>query len=327
MHKLTYFERQVLESGLRVGKSVRAIAHCLNRNYRVLQREANRNTPTHGPYTAALAQAKTQERERNRHVPKLAQPKHQALLEYVTTRVQEDLSPEQISGVLVNQPPPELKGVRICPETIYQYVYGSEGRGQGLYQHLRRAHKKRQKRWARKARSSPIPQRISIHVRPEDINSKAASGHWESDTLEGKRSTRGNVSVQYERKFQLARLHKLTGKTAGETEAAIRQSVRSLPEVLWQSITFDNGREGATHLNLVRDFNLATYFCDPYASWQKGGVENLNGLIRQYLPKGADLSRLTEDYLYAIQERLNNRPRKSLNYLTPNQALARELGH
>jgi len=327
MHKLTYFERQVLESGLRVGKSVRAIARCLNRDYRVLQREANRHTPTHGPYTAALAQAKTKTREQNRHLPKLAQPKHQGLKEYITSRLREDLSPEQIAGVLANQPPPELRGAVVCAETIYQYVYGDEGRKQRLHQHLRRAHKKRQQRWARKARSSPIPQRISIHLRPEGINARASLGHWESDTLEGKRGTQGNVSVQYERKFQLARLHKLTGKTAGETEAAIRQSVRSLPEELWQSITFDNGREGATHLNLTHDFHLATYFCDPYASWQKGGVENLNGLIRQYLPKGADLSRLTEDYLYAIQERLNNRPRKSLNYLSPNQALARELGH
>jgi len=326
MHKLTYFERQVLESGLRASKSVRAIARCLNRDYRVLQREANRNTPTQGAYTAALAQAKTQAREQNRHVPKLTQPKHRTLREYITSRVREDLSPEQIAGVLANQPPPELKGVTLCPETIYQYVYG-EGRDQGLYQHLRRAHRKRQQRWARKPRTSPIPGRTSIHLRPEGINARVSLGHWESDTLEGKRGTPGSVSVQYERKLHLARLHKLTTKTAGETETAIHQSVRSLPEELWQSITFDNGREGATHLNLVRDFHLATYFCDPYASWQKGGVENLNGLLRQYLPKGADLSRLTEEYLTAIQERLNNRPRKSLNYLTPNQALAREVGH
>jgi IS30 family transposase len=99
-----------------------------------------------------------------------------------------------------------------------------------------------------------------------------------------------------------------------------------LPQYLWQSITFDNGLEGANHYQLKHDYQLATYFCDAYAAWQKGGVENLNGLIRQYVPKGQDISQLTEDQIYAIQERLNNRPRKLLNYLTPNQVIAQETG-
>jgi len=111
-----------------------------------------------------------------------------------------------------------------------------------------------------------------------------------------------------------------------ETEEAIRDSIISLPQYLWQSITFDNGTEGANHHRLKKDYWLKTYFCDAYKAWQKGGVENLNGLIRQYIPKGSDISKLTEDEIYAIQEKLNNRPRKSLNYLTPNQVIAQETG-
>ena len=125
----------------------------------------------------------------------------------------------------------------------------------------------------------------------------------------------------------LARCHKVADKTADETEQAMRKSIDSLPLPLWKSVTFDNGGEAATHVNLRNDYDLQTYFCDAYASWQKGGVENLNGLIRQYIPKRTDISQLTDEQIYGIQERLNNRPRKSLHYLTPNQALEREVGH
>ena len=132
--------------------------------------------------------------------------------------------------------------------------------------------------------------------------------------------------MQYERKSQLARLHKITDKSAPETTEAIRDSIGSLPQYLWQSITFDNGLEGASHCQLKNDYQLKTYFGDAYAAWQKGGVENLNGLIRQSIPKGSDISKLTDDQIYAIQEKLNNRPRKSLNYLTPNQVIDQETG-
>ena len=128
--------------------------------------------------------------------------------------------------------------------------------------------------------------------------------------------------MQYERKAQLLRINKVGNKTEEETEEAIRKSIDSLPENLFKSITFDNGKESATHTKLRKDYNLKTYHCDPYASWQKGGVENINGLIRQYLPKHTSFSKLIDSDVYIIQEKLNNRPRKSLNYLTPNQVIA-----
>lgn len=326
MHKLTFFERQVIESGMRVGKSKRAIARSLGRDHKAVQYELNQHTMDGRPYTAAVAQQLTEEAERRRHTPKLEQKKHAKLKQYVVGHLQEEYSPEQIAGVLKNQPPEELKGQTISPETIYQYIYQGKGRYEGLYKHLRKGRVKRQKRWSRKTRKISIPSRISIHHRSEEVNKRIVIGHWESDTVEGKKTTKGNLSVQYERKTMLARLHKIRNKTAEATEEAIRESITSLPQDFWKSITFDNGTEGAHHFKLRDDYQLQTYFCDPYSSWQKGGVENLNGLIRQYIPKGTDISKLTEQDIYVIQEKLNNRPRKKLNFLSPNQILSEEMG-
>lgn len=123
---------------------------------------------------------------------------------------------------------------------------------------------------------------------------KTTIGHWESDTVEGKRLTKGNLSVQYERKLMLARIHRVKDKTANETGNDLRRTFDSLPLYCFKTITFDNGGEAATHIKLKNDFNIQTFFCDPFCSWQKGGVENLNGLIRQYLPKGSDFTYLTD---------------------------------
>lgn len=327
MQRITYFERQIIQSGLRVDKSVRAIAKSLGRDHKAILYEIKSHSgfPAR-EYCAEIAQRIANEKEAKKHRPKLAQFKHRALAKYVVGQLKKDWSPEQIAGVLKRQTPPELTAETICLETIYQFIYEGEGRWLGLYQHLRRGRKKRQKRWARKTQKVLIPERISIHLRPEEINEKVSVGHWESDTVEGKRTTKGNLSVQYERKLMLARLHKVPNKTADETEQAIRRSIDSLPEYFFKTITFDNGGEAATHLNLQKDFDLQTFFCDTYSSWQKGGVENLNGLIRQYLPKRTDISQLSHWQIYEIQERLNNRPRKTLNYLTPNQVLACEVG-
>lgn len=327
MSKLTYFERQVIASKLRTGQSHREIGEALGRDHRVIDREVKRNKMERRRYDARLAETLASRREAERHRPKLEKKTMRFLRQYVIDRLREDLSPEQIVGVLREQPPTALRGHTICVETIYQFIYEGGGRYLLLYPHLRRGRQKRQKQWARKPRKVLIPSRVSIHDRPEEIDTKQTLGHWESDTVEGKRTTKGNLSVQYERKLMLARLHKVADKTAEETENAIRKSVDSLPLPLWKSVTFDNGGEAATHANLRNDYGLKTYFCDAYASWQKGGVENLNGLIRQYIPKRTDISQLTDEQIHGIQEKLNNRPRKSLNYLTPNQALEREVGH
>lgn len=321
--KLTFYERQIIEVMLRVDRSYREIAKNLGRDHSVISREVKRNSGEICPYTAVVAQRIADEKSKKTNKRKLE--KNESLRNFVVSKIRDDWSPQQIAGRLKNKPPSKLKKSFVSHEAIYQYIYNGEGRFEYLYPHLRRGQNRRQPRRSRKLKKALIPERISIHERPDEISPRLTFGHWESDTVLCHQQ-REVISVQYERKSRLVRIHRADDKSAEETENAIRKSFESTPEYFWKSITFDNGGEGAKHLNLKKDFNLQTYFCDPYCSWQKGGVENTNGLIRQYIPKKAKLTKYSNQDIYAIQEKLNNRPRKSLNYLTPNEVFARETG-
>jgi IS30 family transposase len=161
---------------------------------------------------------------------------------------------------------------------------------------------------------------VSIGLRPESVNDRSELGHFESDSMVGKRYRQG-LSVQYERSIHLARLNKIDNFTADETKEALKITVESLPDNFVKSITFDNGSENTKHTEVKVDYNLQTYFCDPYKAWQKGGVENVIGLVRQYFPKGTSLTDITDYQIFQVQELLNNRPRKSLDFKTPNELL------
>jgi IS30 family transposase len=135
------------------------------------------------------------------------------------------------------------------------------------------------------------------------------------------------IQVIYERKSQLIRIQKLRNKTSNNNIEAAIESLETMPQYLVKTLTLDNGSENVNHLELKDILNIQTYFCDPYSAWQKGGVENANGLLRRYLPKSVDISQMTQKQLLEIQEIQNNKPRKSLNYLTPNEILAQEVLH
>lgn len=323
MAKLTFLERQLIEHGLRKNKSQRAIAKVLKRNPSVIRREIERNSGDYLPYTADSAQRISEQRERKRRWSKLEQDS--GLRAHVVAELRDGHSPEQIAGILQEHPPEHLRGKHICHETIYQYIYEGEGRYEYLYPYLRRKRPRRRKQRTRKPRKATILQRISIHERSAEVAKKKTYGHWESDTIVCKKQ-KETISVQYERKAQLVRIHKVADKSAASTELAIRDSIASLPQYLFKTMTFDNGGEGTCHTKIRDDYMLQTYFCDAYASWQKGGVENINGLIREYIPKNTNLTKMTDEDIYAIQEKLNNRPRKGLNYLTPNQVIALQVG-
>lgn len=325
MQRIIFFERQVIEVGLRRGKSHRAIAKSLYRDHRVIDREVSRNKGEQTPYIAIVAQRIADAREKKRTKKKLEKAENAPLRNYVIERLKDDWSPEEIAGILEKHKPQEAEGKTISHESIYRYIYEGEGRYEHLYPHLRKGRSKRQKRKGRTSQKTRIPERISIHERSREINERRVYGHWESDTMEGTKRDKVCVSAQFERKTKFVRLHKIMDKSAEETDQAIRKSIDEVGETSFQSITFDNGTEGAKHATLRDDFDIATYHCDPYASWQKGGVENVLGLVRQYIPKKTKISTLTDEEIYAIQEKLNNRPRKSLNYLTPNQVLAQEM--
>lgn len=318
MSNLTFYERQKIEFYLRLRWGRRKIARHLKRDHTVISREISRNSGASG-YHAQLAQATAEQRAKKTNKRKL--DKFPKLKHYVIERMKkDDWSPEQIAGRLKRRPPIELVGQTISHESIYDYIYNGSGRYEHLYPYLRRGQSKRQKQHSRKPQKVVIPERISIHLRPEIIDKKERFGDWESDTM-AFRKQKPALSVQYERKAMLARLHKVANKTAQETEVALIKTAESIPRDFHQSLTFDNGGEGACHLTLRKDYGFQTYFCDAYASWQKGGVENLNGLIRQYLPRDTDVASLTDFTIHCIQEKLNNRPRKSLQYKTPNEVV------
>lgn len=315
MGRLTKYDREQIEHYLRAGSSIREIARIMGRDHSVIVRELKRNRSPHFMYESSKADYFSQRRARKTNKRKLE--KNEKLYDYVLKCLEKDWSPEQIAGRLKNYPPPKLKGMVISHEAIYQFIYDVEP---WLYHKLRYKRYDRQKHFARKPQKVSMPERVSIHERPEVINNRLEVGHFESDTFvcKGKKDV---LSVQYERTIQLARIHKVLGFSATETKEALKQTIWSLPDNFIKNITFDNGTEGTKHYELRQPFNIKTYFCDAYAAWQKGGVENMNGRLRQYLPRKINLENITDDQIYEIQERLNNRPRKGLGYLTPNEKL------
>ncbi|MGH7889232.1 MAG: IS30 family transposase [Thermodesulfobacteriota bacterium] len=319
MQVLTSVQRQWIEFFNNKGQGPRAIGRQIKRDHTVIIRELKRNTKPGKKYSAVTAQKLADLKAKKTNKRKLDTDRE--LHNYVVKKIKEGFSPDEVSGELKNFAPETLIGKTISYETIYDYIYNGEGKWENLYQHLRKKHRKRKTQRGRKSHKTHIPERVSIHLRPQAINERKRAGDWETDSMKFKKQ-KTSLSVQYERKLMLARIHKVKDGTAEGTQTAISKSIESLPVELFKSITWDNGSEGVCHTKIRDDYDIETYFCDPYASWQKGGVENLNGLIREYLPRETDMTTITDEDIYHIQEKLNNRPRKKLGYLTPNKALA-----
>lgn len=320
---LTLYEREQIESWLRLGRKKKWMAKQLNRDYSIIKREIKRNSGEVLPYNAQAADYYAARRRKKTNKRKLEKWQNEKLVEYVTEQLDEGWSPEEIAGRLKNHPPKEVqhcKNKTVSYESIYNWIYEGEGRIGGLYKKLRRKQKIRKRRFGRKKQvKTIIKKRVSITQRPEIVAKRKRIGDWETDSVIF--SGRSILSVQYERKIKLCRIHKCEDKTAIRSEEALQDSIDSLPRNFWQTITRDNGSENSLH----QQTEVPSYFCDTFCSWQKGGVENLNGLIREYFPKRFNLDKVKESYVYAIQEKLNNRARKALNYLTPNEVLALEL--
>ncbi len=322
---ITFYERERIEVWLRMKKKKTWIADKLCRDYSVIKREIKRNSGEHTPYVAVLAQYYSNRRKSKTNVRKLDKCGNEKLKEYVIDRLNDGWSPEEISGRLKEFSPDNLKNCKdkyISYESIYDWIYNGEGRFGGLYKKLRRKQKKRKRHFSRKQQSfkEKIKDRVSIDERPKIVDDRSRIGDWETDSVIFK--DKSILSVQYERKSMLTRIHKCCDKSAIRSEEALHDSIESLPQNLWLSITRDNGLENVLH----HETEVPSYFCDSYCSWQKGGVENINGLIREYFPKRSFLDNISDRYIYEIQEKLNNRPRKKLNYLTPNEVIAIELG-
>ena len=315
--RLTLEERIWIGFWHRLGKSGREIGFLVGRCHTDVNRELKRNRGQLG-YVAGRAQEYAHRRACFSHArTKLG--KDPRLKEWVVGRLREDWSPEQVCGRLAHHPPPGFRRRRLCCETVYQFIYTNEGQTLGLWRHLRRRKPRRRPIRIRHTRPTLITERTSIHDRPEVVKERIELGHWETDTVIGRQASKPSLSVQVERVTRLTRIHRVLNTTADETLAALEKTIDSVPYGLVKTLTFDNGHEGAKHMTLKDRYELQTYFCDPYCSWQKGTVENTNGLIRQYFPKKTDFTPVTNDQIQFAEDQLNSRPRKTLGYDTPNE--------
>jgi len=286
MQILTQYEREQIAFSLKLKRSTRDIATALGRtDHSVIVRELQRNRLSDGTYDPIRAQKKADLRAKKTNTRKLEE--HWRLHDWVEGKLQKGWSPELIAGRLKEDPPRHLNGTTVSHEQIYDFIYHGNGRWEGWFHLLHRKHPKRRQQKGRKPKKTSIPERVSIH----------------------------------DRRTMSIRLQKVANKTAEEHEQALARTFDAVPEELRKTVTFDNGTENVCHTKIRETFHLDTFFCDAYAAWQKGGVENAIGLVRRYLPRTTDLATVSDADIAAIQDRLNDRPRKKLNYQTPNEAL------
>jgi transposase, IS30 family len=295
---------------------IRAIARVLERSPSTVSRELARNGRSGHSYASAFAhQACRMRRHAARPQPKLA-PEGMCWLA-VVTMLEWKWSPQQIVAAL-RRTYPNKPAYHVSHETIYTALYAlprGELRRQ-LISCLRQHHSKRLPRTRGKDRRSQIPDMVSIHVRPPEIEDRVLPGHWEGDFIKGA-GNKSSVGVLVERSSRLVLLAKMEDATAASALAGFAAKLNSIAEPMRQSFTYDQGREMARHAELTAATGVKVYFCDPHSPWQRGTCENTNGLLRQYLPKGTDLSVHSQEELDAIADSLNNRPRATHSFNTP----------
>ncbi len=316
---LTHGERENIFLYLNQGYSNREIGERIGRSHTTIGREIEKNKGPDGKYLPSLAQKKSLERKTlaNKQNPL----KNKRTLNYTKEKLQEGWSPEQISGRIGK----DVSGFSISHEAIYQYIYAKENKHLGLWVYLRRKQPARVEKEGRKSKREIIPNRTFIDERPNHVETRKEIGHWESDLMEGKKSDKPAVSVTTERKSRMTILSRVESKEAkAKAEATIRQ-MQKLPPGFRKSITFDNGSENARHEEMAEALNLKTYFTHPYHSWEKGTVENMIGLVREFFPKRESLEDITQRELNLAAQLLNNRPRKCLGFKTPYEVFYGEL--
>lgn len=310
---------------LRDGLSYREITRRLGRSTNTWNLEVLENGGSRGAYSPQLAQLSASLRKWKANSRNPA--KDPRVWTFVLEKLKKRFSPEQISKDIVTQHPRDGT-MCVSHETIYAFINSEEGKEMKLEKFLRHKRLRKLRKTGMRAlpmKKAKIPHRISIHERPKIVAAKRRYGDWESDLMEGKQKTGACLSVQKERRSQYLILVKIQNKSAAENVRAITGSLGLFPLRLRRTITYDNGSENATHVRVNRILKTSSYFCDAYASWQKGSVENGIGLVRDYLPKRTDLTQITDAELKRIQDELNDRPRKCLGWKTPRQVLSNHL--
>lgn len=303
--------------------SVRVISERLGRHPSTIHREDWRNWFDDGPWLRGYFAVAANERAstRRRRVGKLHRDPE--LARFVTERLQETWSPEQIAG--------HLKSTRqlqayACHETIYRYVYGPDGRAAELYKLLPRMRRRRRARYARRPRGLHIPPHNTIAQRPAHIGERQSYGHWECDLIAFRKEYgRHNITTLVERRSRYLIMIKNPSRSSTGIMAGLAERLEPFPPPMRQSITFDRGTEFAFFATLKRSLEIDSYFCKPQAPWQKGTVENTNGRLRRFLPSDTDIALVPPEKLLELSTRLNRIPRKCLGYRTPEDVLAEQI--
>ena len=307
-------EREEISRGIATGRSIRRIAASLGRVASTVSREVKRNGGR-SVYRASEADARAWGRALRPKPCRLA--RHPELRWRVAQKLALQWSPEQISGWLKREFPAD-ESMQVSHETIYRSLF-VQTRGvlkKELLAHLRTARRMRQaKGGSAKNGLGQIVDAVSIRERPAEAEDRAVPGHWEGDLLSG--ANNSHMVTLVERHTRFAMLIKVSGKDTAAVVGALSRHVRKLPWELRRSLTWDRGKEMADHKHFTIATNVQVYFCDPRSPWQRGSNENTNGLLRQYFPRGTDLSLYSQAYLNRMALRLNQRPRKTLGFETP----------
>jgi IS30 family transposase len=319
-------ERHAIALGLQQKQSIRAIARALGRSPSTISREIHRNAGGNG-YVSRFAQQRWHKRRiHSRPPPKLH--RQGALFTQVCEYLHRHWSPQQIAGHLKKLHPADRRQ-RVSHESIYTCIY-AQPRGElkkELISCLRMAHAKRWPRSKGKDRRGEIQHLLSIHVRPPEVEDRQLPGHWEGDLIKGANNASA-IGTLVERTTRLVLLVKLPHPhpaTAAHVLRAFSDKLKAIANPMRKTLTYDRGREMAEHAKLTENTGMKVYFCDPYSPWQRGSNENTNGLLRQYFPKGTDLSDYTQQQLDAVADELNGRPRMTLGYCTPLEVYAQHL--
>ena len=321
--RLSFAEREEIAIGLARGDSARTVATHLGRAPSTISREVAAQPK--GRYRAWRGEELAEQKSRRKRPRKLK--RNAKLRKAVEEGLANCWSPEQISKRLKTEHPDDPE-MQVSHETIYRTLY-VQGRGvlrKELASYLRGGTRTRRRRLTRSVKSGHLQGMVNISQRPAEAKDRAVPGHWEGDLIKGalNRSCIGTL-VERSTRFVVL-LHLPNGGSAQEVQAALTKKVLELPIELRRSLTWDQGGEMAHHANFTVDTGVSVYFCDPHAPWQRGSNENTNGLLRQYFPKGADLKKVSAKRLDEVARQLNGRPRMTLDWRTPAEALNEFLG-
>lgn len=314
---LSHRERTLIFYWIKEKTSLREMARRLRRSHTTVSRELRRNQwPSSYGYIPRGAQMMYQWKLKQR--AKRYRLKQPSIRKYVCEKLRIGWTPELISGRLKQAD----AGNYVCHESIYQYIYKQAPE---LITYLPRKHARRRIKRPYRTKQHRISDRVSIDHRPIEANTRTHCGHWESDTIVSSDRQSG-LNVIVERKSRLTHISFIKNKTAKRTHDTIVKRLKHHPDAFRKSITYDNGSENTHHKKTNNRLNIASYFCAPYHSWEKGSVEQVNGLIRRFFPKGTCFNSVDHAQINRVEKLLNNRPRKCLGFRTPYEVFRDECG-